>query len=149
MGPDGSPHRFTGDEAANQLRLLNYDKLGVAVVTLPTAMPQAHSKKRAAESAIVAPTAGAGVGASSSGLAAPTAEAGVVASSSGSGLALTAPATTNRAKIRHHHAAKVHNVGWRGVYVHWSDYQCDSRGAGLSEDDHAVAAQARRPALEA
>ena len=56
-GPDGSPPWPTRDEAANHQRLLNYDKLGVAALALPTVMPQAHSKKMVAAYAVVAPTA--------------------------------------------------------------------------------------------
>ncbi len=94
-GPDGSPPWPTRDEAANHLRLLIYDKLGIAALAQPTAMPQAHSKK----TVLLHPPSlrlprKRGVGARSSGLAATTAEAGVVACSSGSVPAQTAPATT-------------------------------------------------------
>ncbi len=41
-GPDGSPPWPTRDEAADHLRLLIYDKLGIAALALPTVMPQAH-----------------------------------------------------------------------------------------------------------
>ncbi len=44
-GPGGSPPWPTRDEAANHLGNLIYDKLGVAALALPTAMPHAHSKK--------------------------------------------------------------------------------------------------------